>query len=68
MRANTIRALALLALLVPIVLSALPAEAADSLKMTVRPGLEGQGRIGAWLPVEVTVSNTGPDLNGEIQI
>jgi hypothetical protein len=36
--------------------------------MTVRPGLDGVVKLGAWIPVEVQVANTGADVTGEIQI
>jgi hypothetical protein len=53
-----------------LVLAARPfsAEATDNLRMTVRPGLDGIVKLGAWFPVEVQVANTGQDLDGEIQI
>ena len=42
--------------------------AADNLRMTVRPGLDGIVKLGAWFPVEVQVANTGADVEGEIRI
>ncbi|HEY3082706.1 MAG TPA: hypothetical protein VGM69_22695 [Chloroflexota bacterium] len=48
--------------------SPLSAEAADNLRMSVRPGHDGVAKLGTWFPVEVQIANTGADLDGEIQI
>lgn len=53
-----------------LVLAASPTSvfAAENVRMTVRPGLDGIVKLGAWFPVEVQVANTGADVEGEIQI
>ncbi len=43
-------------------------EAAENLKVTVRPGLDGMIKLGTWFPVEIQVANTGPDMVGEVQV
>ena len=48
MRRPLILALLLIALLAA---GAVPAEGADQLRMTVRPGLDGVVKLGAWFPV-----------------
>jgi hypothetical protein len=63
-----LRLLLLCTFLLVIAASPLSVEAADNLRMTVRPGLDGVVKLGAWSPVEVQVANTGADLDGEIQI
>jgi hypothetical protein len=62
------RPLALCVLVFAMVLGAGAAEGADQLRMTVRPGLDGVVKLGAWFPVEVTVANAGADVAGEIQV
>lgn len=57
-----------LALLASLLFGTGAGEAAGELKMTVRPGLDGVVKLGAWFPVEVLVANVGPDVTGEIQI
>lgn len=60
-------AAALLGLLAVLALTA-PAHAEGGLRMTVRPGFSGVGKLGNWLPVDVQLANEGPDFTGEIQI
>ena len=47
---------------------AAPAGAADAVKLSVRPGLDGMVKLGTWFPVEVQIANSGADLNGEVQV
>jgi len=42
--------------------------AADSLRMTVRPGFDGVAKLGAWFPIEVRVANAGDEVTGEVQV
>ena len=63
-----LRPLLLLATLLWWLPAAGPAQAADSVKLSVRPGFDGIVKLGAWFPVEVQVANTGPDVDGEIQV
>ena len=49
-------------------ISATPAQAAENLKVTVRPGLDGMIKLGTWFPVEIQVANTGPDIIGDVQV
>ncbi|TAK24106.1 MAG: hypothetical protein EPO26_06750 [Chloroflexota bacterium] len=44
------------------------ASAADPPRMTIRSGYDGVAKLGAWFPVEVGVTNTGPEIAGEIQL
>jgi hypothetical protein len=62
------RPLALALLMLCLLGGAGSAEGADQLRMTVRPGLDGVVKLGAWFPVEVTVANAGADVSGEIQV
>src|SRR5215217_1363410 len=62
------RPLALWVLLLSLLVGAGPAESADQLRMTVRPGLDGVVKLGVWFPVEVTVANAGADVSGEVQV
>lgn len=43
-------------------------EAAENVKVTVRPGLDGMIKLGTWFPVEMQVANTGPDIVGDVQV
>ncbi|HEY3314131.1 MAG TPA: hypothetical protein VGL40_02450 [Bacillota bacterium] len=43
-------------------------QSATNLKMTVIPGFGGQAKFGRWVPVEVVVTNTGPDVSGRVVI
>jgi hypothetical protein len=45
-----------------------PAQAADAVRMSVRPGLDGMVKLGHWIPVEVQISNAGTDISGRIEI
>jgi hypothetical protein len=63
-----LRLLLLCAALLVLVASPSPGYAADNLRMTVRPGLDGIVKLGAWFPVEVQLANTGADVEGEIRI
>ncbi|MHB8620100.1 MAG: hypothetical protein ACYDAG_11120, partial [Chloroflexota bacterium] len=36
--------------------------------ITVRPGFDGMGKVGDWLPVTVQVSNDGPNVRGRLQV
>ncbi len=54
------------ALLVGLV--ATPVVAADDLRMTARPLLDGSSRAGAWVAVEVLLSNDGPPVVGELRL
>lgn len=62
------RLLLLLAVLLSFLVAPAPLEAAEALRMTVRPGLDGMVKLGVWFPIEVQVSNTGADVAGEIQV
>src|SRR3954468_18247438 len=62
------RPLALAVTLLVLLIGAHTAEGADQLRMTVRPGLDGVVKLGAWFPVEVTVANAGADVSGEVQV
>ena len=46
---------------------ALPALGAQ-IDLDAEAGFDGYYRVGQWLPVRVDVSNTGPDLNGELVV
>lgn len=43
------------------------AQSAAGLSMTVQPAFGGQFKYGRWLPIFVTVENSGPDLKAELQ-
>lgn len=47
---------------------ALAGNAAGELAMTARILLQGHARTGSWAAVEVTVSNDGPSVTGELRI
>ncbi len=53
-----------LALLAP----ALPVAAANQYSVSVQPGFGGIVRPGTWAPVEVDVTNSGPNLSGTVEI
>ena len=36
--------------------------------MSVRPGFDGLVRVGSWLPLELVISNKGPDISGELEV
>lgn len=42
--------------------------AAEAVKLSVRPGLDGMVKLGTWFPVEVQIGNSGADLTGEVQV
>lgn len=45
-----------------------PAEAASSVTMKVRTGLDGWVRPGAWLPIDVELANDGADVDAEVVV
>jgi hypothetical protein len=47
---------------------ALPAAAAGQPAMTARVLLQGHTRIGAWMAIEVQLSNDGPAISGELRM
>ena len=47
---------------------ALPAAAANQYSISVQPGFGGIVRPGTWAPVEVDVTNSGPNLSGTVEI
>lgn len=44
------------------------AEAASPLKVTVQVGYRNLIKLGQWMPVSVDVTNSGPDLDGTLEI
>jgi hypothetical protein len=42
--------------------------AAAGLSMDVRVGYNGAARLGAWVPIQVTVANDGQDLAGRVEV
>lgn len=58
----------ILVLLAASLVAVTPTDAAESLQMAVRPGFGGAAKLGTWVPVEVELSNAGPELSGEVQI
>lgn len=57
-----------MALLVLSPASLASAQGPAGLVMSVRPAFAGQFKFGEWLPVYVTVENSGPDLKGELRL
>ncbi len=62
-----------LALLVALCLGAwwagpAPVVAQAGRELDVRPGFDGLGKAGRWLPVRVTVANDGPGFVGEVRL
>ncbi len=43
------------------------AQRAD-VKITAQLGLDGYCKDGTWIPARVTMENTGPDINGRVQV
>jgi hypothetical protein len=41
---------------------------ASKVKLSVAPGVAGYARSGDWIPVEVTLENTGLDIEGEVVV
>ncbi len=39
-----------------------------AIKMTVEPGFQGRFHDSHWLPLQITLSNSGPDVSGELHI
>ena len=64
------RLLALWLGLILLIIAAPPAKAQtpSGLTMTVQAAFNGNFKFGEWLPIFVTVENTGPDLQAEIQV
>lgn len=60
----------LLALLfgLALILPALPAGAANDLQVTVRPGFDGSVRPGNWVPIEINLVNSGPNVSGNVEL
>ncbi len=60
----------LLAVLIALALVApiFPAAASPALQITVRPGFDGMVRPGSWAPVDVDLTNAGPNLSGNVEI
>ncbi len=40
----------------------------DDIKLEIRAGYDGHYRAGQWLPLQVSVENSGPDLIGTLQV
>jgi hypothetical protein len=55
----------LIAALIP---TASPAAAADGPTMEARVLLEGQARVGAWMAIQVRLTNDGPPIVGEMRL
>jgi hypothetical protein len=49
-------------------LFATPATAANALQVSVRAGFDGMVRPGTWSPVEVSLANAGPNVNGTVEL
>lgn len=41
---------------------------ASTITWDISPGFNGSYRSGAWFPIEVTLSNSGPDLRGTLEL
>jgi hypothetical protein len=41
---------------------------ADAITWEVTPGFNGVYRAGAWFPIKVTLSNSGPDVRGALEL
>lgn len=61
-------ALALFFGLLAVLPLALPASAAGQLTMTARALLQGHARVGAWMAIEVQLTNDGPAISGELRM
>lgn len=45
-----------------------PAAASSDLRVTVRPGFDGMVRPGSWAPVDIDLTNAGPNVTGNVEI
>src|SRR5690242_16214593 len=52
----------------PAAVRAAPPAQPAGLTMTVRAGYDGHYKLGEWFPVQVTLSNTGQSLDGEVRV
>src|SRR5215216_2369606 len=41
---------------------------AGSVRMDVRAGFDGSGRVGGWIPLDVQLVNEGAELKAEVQV
>src|SRR5436190_23280988 len=41
---------------------------ASSVRMDVRAGFDGSGRVGGWVPLDVNLVNEGSELNANVQV
>jgi hypothetical protein len=60
----------LFAILIALALAApvFPAAASNELQVTVRPGFDGMVRPGNWAPVDVDLTNAGPNVAGDVEL
>ncbi len=56
------------AILTALLPAASPVAAAEGLVMEARVLLEGQARVGAWMAIEVRLTNSGPPVVGELRL
>jgi hypothetical protein len=62
-----LQAALLLLFTVPGLATASPKAQTDNVTLTVTPYLGGHVKYGEWLPLRVSISNTGDDLNAEVR-
>lgn len=48
--------------------SAVVSEAANPVQMSVQVGYHGTVKLGEWMPVTVDITNSGPDIEGTLEI
>ena len=44
------------------------ASTAGSVRMDVRAGFDGSGRVGGWVPLDVQLVNEGSELNAQVEV
>lgn len=45
-----------------------PAQDTGSVRMDVRAGFDGAGRVGGWVPLDVQLVNEGAEINANVQV
>lgn len=58
----------MLAIMISFVFPSMAGAEPSPITMKVTAGFDGRGKVGAWIPVRVDVTNQGPEIQGEVRV
>lgn len=58
----------LLAIMISLILPSAVGAEPSPVTMKITAGFDGRGKVGAWIPVRVDVTNQGPEIQGEVRV